>query len=163
VNIQHDCVQFSCKATGTKKIIQDHVETVRTKHIVAHAKWNHYILNTTSLHNYQQLQKFLPLDYPLPESFVEAREEIHKAASASLRYKKQQAKDEKEVQERWRVLAVDSMELDRTAMQAGPSAASILTAPHGTVSYPFGKRTKPKEISECNGSVVRTVCNPVVR
>jgi len=31
------------------------------------------------------------------------------------------------------------------------------------VSYPFGKRTKPKEISEHNSSVVRTECYSVVR
>ena len=31
------------------------------------------------------------------------------------------------------------------------------------VSYPFGKRTKPKEISERNGSVVRMECYSAVR
>jgi len=102
VNIQHDCARFKCTTDGEKLIFQERRVTSQTCHVVNHVEDKHFILNSASLHNHQQITAVLPKGYPrLPaETTNLAHSEIRKNMAAEARDKKRQQKEAKEAKDR---------------------------------------------------------------
>ncbi|KAI5983205.1 hypothetical protein EDD15DRAFT_2111406, partial [Pisolithus albus] len=60
VNVQHDCIISCCTSTRTVLEKQERSITSRTKDLINHAPTNAYIINTSSLHNYQWIKAVVP-------------------------------------------------------------------------------------------------------
>jgi hypothetical protein len=60
VNTQHDCAKAACADNGTVAIMQERKESGRTRPAIAHRDDDHFLLNTSSLHNYQHILAVLP-------------------------------------------------------------------------------------------------------
>jgi hypothetical protein len=60
VNLQHDCASAGCPDTGTVAIVQERQVTSRTRPAVAHLDDENFVLNTSSLHNYEHIHALLP-------------------------------------------------------------------------------------------------------
>jgi len=75
--------------------MQERQTTARTKAIVKHKDSIHFVLNTSSLHNYQHIKCFLASCSP-PQSYIEDHEETRKSIAATLREKKLQDKEAKD-------------------------------------------------------------------
>jgi len=100
LNIQHDCPGFGCDTSGVKTIIQERCKTTRTKSVVSHKEDTHFLLNTSSLHNYHEIELFLSPSYPPRRIFVENHEEVRRLMATSLRDKRRQDQEAKEALER---------------------------------------------------------------
>ncbi|KAI5989187.1 hypothetical protein F5J12DRAFT_700323, partial [Pisolithus orientalis] len=60
VNLQHDCFQGKCQATGQEVVRQEQKLTGKKCSVMAHVDENHFIVNTHALHNAKYIHKALP-------------------------------------------------------------------------------------------------------
>lgn len=90
VNVQHDCHKGKCEAVGSRPIIIERDITTCVQRIVCHTDDTHFIVNTSSLHNYRLLLR-LTASLPPPATFTVADRKLHhNTASAIVRDKKHQ-------------------------------------------------------------------------
>lgn len=87
VNVQHDCRNGKCEATGTKVVRQERTNTTRTIKIIEHANDTHFILNTNSIHHAEMLRRVLPRDLTKPRRLQapNTRRAFHNEVAARLR------------------------------------------------------------------------------
>ncbi|KAG8774581.1 hypothetical protein FRC12_001905 [Ceratobasidium sp. 428] len=62
VNLQHDCHQGQCQNDKLIPTYEEREITALKRHLVLHSNSTHFVLNTSSLHNYKNIQRVLPLN-----------------------------------------------------------------------------------------------------
>ncbi|KAJ7243675.1 hypothetical protein C8J57DRAFT_1031765, partial [Mycena rebaudengoi] len=60
VNLQHNCHHGRCGSTSSTPIIQEREKTSQTRSAILHTNDVHFIVNTSSLHNYSQISAATP-------------------------------------------------------------------------------------------------------
>ena len=60
VNVQHDCIASGCNKTHDIPVVQERVQTSKTRSIARHEASRHFVLNVHSLHNYQHIKAVVP-------------------------------------------------------------------------------------------------------
>ncbi|KAF7311326.1 hypothetical protein MKEN_01034300 [Mycena kentingensis (nom. inval.)] len=81
----HDCRLADCQPTASRAIIQERVATTRTTSLLEHADDDHFLVNTTALHNATLLRRVLPLTLTLPRPIYTDRQSHHAQVAAALR------------------------------------------------------------------------------
>ncbi|KAJ6501774.1 hypothetical protein DFH09DRAFT_1051553 [Mycena vulgaris] len=87
VNLQHDCADGKCDASGRSPVIQEREKTSKSKAIIKHTDDHRFVLNTCSLHNYHQIASATPIALRLPSFSVEDQPALRAAAAARIREK----------------------------------------------------------------------------
>lgn len=109
VNVQHNCRDGKCGATGRRYTRQERTNTKVEESYIVHSDDTRYIINTHALHNAALLRKVLPrsLTVPLPYIDPTEREAEHRKMAASLRVAQDQrrAKEAESRRERQRAAA----------------------------------------------------------
>ncbi|KIK05963.1 hypothetical protein K443DRAFT_90306, partial [Laccaria amethystina LaAM-08-1] len=59
-NIQHDCCQAGCIASGKWAVLQEHVESGITETYIEHKPLDIFLINAHSFHNAHLIQAILP-------------------------------------------------------------------------------------------------------
>ncbi|KAJ7593645.1 hypothetical protein C8J56DRAFT_1043447 [Mycena floridula] len=65
-NVQHDCREAKCIASGTRPVVQERKETTRQESFIEHKPLQRYIINMTALHNAHLLRRTLPRELAKP-------------------------------------------------------------------------------------------------
>ncbi|KAH9922155.1 hypothetical protein B0H21DRAFT_175850 [Amylocystis lapponica] len=85
VNVQHNCFDAMCSASGRRMRKQERLETEISQPIIEHTNDTHYVLNMHALHNAALIRKTLPRHLTKPEHYLEDRRAQHDKMAASLR------------------------------------------------------------------------------
>lgn len=107
VNVQHDCQRGACVMNDGRAVFQEREVTKIRRTNIKHLDDRHYVVNTSSLHNYESIQQSLPVSL-FPPSFPMNSAEIRSRASAQLWDKKRQKQVEKELKEQQAVMGLGS-------------------------------------------------------
>ncbi|KAI0364661.1 hypothetical protein BV20DRAFT_955717, partial [Pilatotrama ljubarskyi] len=84
-NVQHNCRDGGCSASGRRVVRQERQDTAITMPAIEHKDDNLFLLNTHALHNAALLRKALPRHLTKPKPFLQDRENEHKRVAAALR------------------------------------------------------------------------------
>ncbi|KAF8890257.1 hypothetical protein CPB84DRAFT_1816358 [Gymnopilus junonius] len=76
-NVQHDCPQAKCGATGQQPLMQEHVESGVIKHCIEHKPLEKFVINTHAFHNAHLLCSVLPRSLVAPILLNQGRQEKH--------------------------------------------------------------------------------------
>lgn len=93
VNLQHDCVNGKCDDFEEIPVTQERETTLRTRKVVLHKEYPHFVVNTNSLHNYRLIREVVPSDLQIPRPITSDVPALRSAAALSLQTKKKEQKD----------------------------------------------------------------------
>ncbi|OBZ78614.1 hypothetical protein A0H81_00232 [Grifola frondosa] len=99
VNVQHNCLDGKCTASGREARQQEHTATEVMHPVLVHTNDTHYILNLHTLHNAAVLRKVLPRHLTIPQPYLSDRLQKHKDMATALRIE-QDTKRQKEADAR---------------------------------------------------------------
>ncbi|KAG2752138.1 hypothetical protein P692DRAFT_201687974, partial [Suillus brevipes Sb2] len=60
VNLQHNCIDSKCVDMHQQHVLQEQIQTTRTKPVVDHQPTPHFFLNTYSIHNCDHIRLVIP-------------------------------------------------------------------------------------------------------
>ncbi|KAH9947866.1 hypothetical protein B0H21DRAFT_851701, partial [Amylocystis lapponica] len=70
VNVQHNCIDGRCSASGRRMRKQERLETEISQPFIEHTNDTHYVLNTHALHNAALIRKTLPRHLTEPHHYL---------------------------------------------------------------------------------------------
>ena len=78
-NVQHDCRQAKCTASGKRAVIQERVQTElgETESVIEHKPLDRFLINTHAFHNAHLIQAILPRDLTIPVAYSADRVAHH--------------------------------------------------------------------------------------
>jgi hypothetical protein len=82
-NVQHDCENAQCTASGEHPVIQEHVESGLSENFVVHHDNERYLINTHGQHNAHLIRATLPRELTIPIPFVLDQAAHHMKISAN--------------------------------------------------------------------------------
>ena len=65
-NVQHDCHQAGCIASGTWAVVQEWVESQVMETFIEHKPLDSFVINMHAFHNMHLIQSILPKDLTVP-------------------------------------------------------------------------------------------------
>ncbi|KDQ05921.1 hypothetical protein BOTBODRAFT_182090 [Botryobasidium botryosum FD-172 SS1] len=83
-NVQHDCCEAQCAATGSRPVIQERLETAIMEPFWEHKDDDHFVLNMHALHNANLIRETLPRSLTAPKHYLADRLKSHTESSATL-------------------------------------------------------------------------------
>ncbi|KZT04254.1 uncharacterized protein LAESUDRAFT_737961 [Laetiporus sulphureus 93-53] len=86
VDVQHNCFDKKCKASGQCAIRQEHTETMLAQAFIENTDDTHFLLNLHTLHNAVLLRKILPHSLTKLISYLQDRIAEHKKMAAALSF-----------------------------------------------------------------------------
>jgi hypothetical protein len=72
-NVQHDCHQAGCIASGTQAVVQERVESRVMKTFIEHKPLDSFVINTHAFHNAHLIRSILPRDLTAPIPYAADR------------------------------------------------------------------------------------------
>ncbi|KAI1788974.1 hypothetical protein LXA43DRAFT_893623 [Ganoderma leucocontextum] len=85
VNVQHNCRDAGCSASGRRAQRQERIDTIITVPVLEHKGDTNYLLNTHALHNAALLRKAIPRALTEPKPYFNNRDTEHRKMAAALR------------------------------------------------------------------------------
>ena len=83
-NVQHDCRLAKCTASGSRRQVQECVESEVTEEFIIHEPVHQYIVNTHAFHNAHLLREVVPQELIAPVLLFENHELKHHELAAEL-------------------------------------------------------------------------------
>jgi hypothetical protein len=84
-NVQHDCRNARCVASGKRAVVQERVQTELTESLIEHKPVGIFLVNTHAFHNAHLIRSVLPHDLTRPIPYVTNRKAQHAETAAKLR------------------------------------------------------------------------------
>src|SRR5271156_2729000 len=86
-NVQHDCRQAKCVASGKQAVIQERVqsEVSEPNVFIKHKPLDRFLINTHAFHNAHLIRAALPRDLTIPIAYSEDCVAHHAAIATKLR------------------------------------------------------------------------------
>jgi len=84
-NVQHDCRQAKCTASGKRAVIQERVQTELSESVIEHKPLDRFLINTHAFHNAHLIRAILPRDLTIPVAYSADRVAHHFSIATNLR------------------------------------------------------------------------------
>lgn len=84
-NVQHDCIQGKCAATGSRRTMQERTETDQHEACLEHTIVDQYVVNTHAFHNAHHVRTLLPPELTRPVPYAEDRKAHHHQIASGFR------------------------------------------------------------------------------
>ena len=86
-NVQHNCQQAWCIASGKWAAVQEHVQTQLSEpdSFIERAPLDHFLINTHTFHNAHLIREALPRDLTIPIAYSADRVADHFSIATKLR------------------------------------------------------------------------------
>ena len=83
-NVQHDCRQAKCIASGKRAVMQER-ELSKTESVIEHKPLDLFLINTHAFHNAHLIRAVLPRDLTIPIAYSADRVAHHFSIATKLR------------------------------------------------------------------------------
>jgi hypothetical protein len=86
-NVQHDCRQAKCLASGKRAVVQERVQTELSEpnSFIEHNPLDRFLINTHAFHNAHLVRAVLPRDLTIPIAYSADRIAHHTSVATKLR------------------------------------------------------------------------------
>ena len=86
-NVQHDCQQAKCSASGKRAIMQERVQTELSEpeSVIEHKPLDRFLINTHAFHNAHLIRAVLPRELTIPVAYSVDRVAHHFSIATKLR------------------------------------------------------------------------------
>jgi hypothetical protein len=86
-NVQHDCRQAKCIASGKRAVMQERVQTELSEpeSVIEHKPLDRFLINTHAFHNAHLIRAVLPRDLTIPVAYSADRVAHHSSIATKLR------------------------------------------------------------------------------
>lgn len=102
-NVQHDCREAKCKASGRRGVVQEYIQSGLKESFIEHKPLDRFLINTHSFHNAHLIRAVLPRDLTKPIPHSTNRKEDHfnlaKKFHSSREVKRQQMTEKRKATE----------------------------------------------------------------
>jgi len=84
-NVQHDCRQAKCVASGKRAVAQEHEVSSEPNSFIEHKPLDRFLINTHAFHNAHLIRAVLPRDLTIPIAYSADRVAHHASIATKLR------------------------------------------------------------------------------
>ena len=84
-NVQHDCRQVGCIASGTQAVVQERVESQMMETFIEHKPLDSFLINMHAFHNAHLIRSILPRDLTALIPYTADHQSHHNQIAQKLR------------------------------------------------------------------------------
>lgn len=84
-NVQHNCREAQCAASGQRAILQEQVQTELSESFIEHKPLDRFLINMHAFHNAHLIRAVLPRNLTSPIAYSTDHREDHFSAATKLR------------------------------------------------------------------------------